>query len=216
MTHVHIMLDLETMGTSPNAAIVAIGAVAFDPLHERVGDRFACQVDLASAVDTGGVIDASTVYWWLQQSDAARAALRGALVVPLRDALHQFAEWLQRQLATAAHPCVEELRVWGNGADFDCVILACSYRRCGMSVPWGPFGARCYRTLKSLVPEIKLVRVGTHHNALIDAVQQADAVIKSQKLLESWKFPAASSAKGRSPAVMSTMTAGEIEKEMAI
>ena len=25
-----IMLDLETMGTGPNAAIVAIGAVAFD------------------------------------------------------------------------------------------------------------------------------------------------------------------------------------------
>jgi DNA polymerase III epsilon subunit-like protein len=29
-----IMLDLETMGTSPNAAIVAIGAAAFCP-HER-------------------------------------------------------------------------------------------------------------------------------------------------------------------------------------
>ncbi len=32
-----IMLDLETMGTGPNAAIVAIGAVAFDLQAGTIG-----------------------------------------------------------------------------------------------------------------------------------------------------------------------------------
>ena len=35
-TYSNVMLDLETMGTSPDAAIVSIGAVAFDPLRLRI------------------------------------------------------------------------------------------------------------------------------------------------------------------------------------
>ena len=34
----HVMLDLETMGTGPRAAIVAIGAVAFDPIRKEIVD----------------------------------------------------------------------------------------------------------------------------------------------------------------------------------
>ena len=40
-----IMLDLETMGTGPNAAIVAIGAVAFDLQAGTIGDHWYRWVD---------------------------------------------------------------------------------------------------------------------------------------------------------------------------
>lgn len=33
----HVMLDLETMGNGPRAAIVSIGAVFFDPLTGELG-----------------------------------------------------------------------------------------------------------------------------------------------------------------------------------
>ena len=44
----HIMLDLETMSTASNAAIVAIGAVEFEPETGKLGREFYCNVSLAS------------------------------------------------------------------------------------------------------------------------------------------------------------------------
>ena len=66
----HIMLDLETMGNSSNAAITAIGAVKFD-IANGITDSFYLKVDLESAVALGGKMDPSTVIWWLGQNDAA-------------------------------------------------------------------------------------------------------------------------------------------------
>lgn len=68
-----VMLDLETMGNGPDAAIVAIGAVEFDPDAQTVGERLDLLVDLASAVSGGGVMDPATVLWWLRQGDLARS-----------------------------------------------------------------------------------------------------------------------------------------------
>jgi len=181
----HIMLDLETMGTSPDAAIVAIGAVAFagglDPYGAAIGARFYCAVDLADAVACGGVIDAPTVAWWMRQSDAARAVLRPG-GTGMHSALAQFAQWLHQQLPE--HATEDDLRVWGNGADFDPVILGRAYRRCGMPSPWGPYTARCYRTLKALRPDVaRPPRVGLHHHAADDAETQArHAVLLLQAL----------------------------------
>ena len=76
MTIQHIMLDLETMGTGPNAAITAIGAVKFDPDKGEIVETFYFKVNLESSVKQGGVIDASTVIWWLGQNEEARAEMQ--------------------------------------------------------------------------------------------------------------------------------------------
>ena len=47
-----VMLDLETMGTQPDAAIVAIGAVEFDLEAAQLGRRFYQPVTLDSAANT--------------------------------------------------------------------------------------------------------------------------------------------------------------------
>jgi hypothetical protein len=44
----NLMLDLETMGNKPNAPIVAIGAVFFDPATGELGPQFYTAVNLAS------------------------------------------------------------------------------------------------------------------------------------------------------------------------
>ena len=171
-----IMLDLETMGSGPTAAIVAIGAVAFDPEDGELGAPFYAVVNLENAVLNGGVMDASTVLWWLQQSDAARAPFMQSdqsKTFGLHDVLLQFGRWLS-ECTTCADG---EAKVWGNGSDFDNVILASAYRAVGLPVPWKFYHSRCYRTLKSLLPETKLLRTGTHHNALDDAVTQANHLL---------------------------------------
>lgn len=164
----HVMLDLETMGSGPDAAIVAIGAVVFDPHADPLGDlgeSFYRTVDLESAVRAGGAIDAGTVLWWLRQSAAARAAL-GKDAVPLPLVLRDFAGFL-----AGLGP---EVNLWGNGAGFDNVILAQAYRAIGLPVPWKHWNDRCYRTLKALYPEVPAPeRAGTAHQALDDAQHQA-------------------------------------------
>ena len=165
-----VMLDLETMGNGPNAAIVAIGAVEFDLLTQQIGERFYTVVDLESAVSLGGVMDASTVIWWLKQSDEARAEFdRHGEQLPA--ALQQFAGWMENRAPR------DDVRVWGNGAAFDNVILSSAYRHNGVQQPWQFWNDRCYRTVKAQHPAMKMQRNGTHHNAVDDAESQARHLI---------------------------------------
>jgi exodeoxyribonuclease VIII len=172
-----IMLDLETMGTGPSAAIIAIGAVAFDLEAGTLGERFYEVVDLASSVAQGGVMDAATVLWWLGQSEEARDALR-APGMPLPDALLQFSRWM------GLNANLKEVRIWGNGAAFDNVVLASAYDRAGIVRPWAFWNDRCYRTVKALHPEVKMNRAGTHHHALDDAQDQARHLIQMLRAAE--------------------------------
>jgi hypothetical protein len=45
------MIDLETMGNKPNAPIVSIGAVFFEPSTGELGDEFYRVVSLKSSMD---------------------------------------------------------------------------------------------------------------------------------------------------------------------
>lgn len=163
----HVMTDVETMGKNPNAPIVAIGAVLFDPVAGELGNQLYVKVNLEDAVRTGGVMDASTVLWWLQQDDAARVELLRERGENLAPALWVFSEFLEPFAA------VEPLHVWGNGATFDNVILSTAYERVSLRKPWGYTHDRCFRTLKNLFPGLEPEFIGTPHHALHDALHQA-------------------------------------------
>lgn len=154
----NIMLDLETMGTGPDAAIISIGAVRFDA---DITDRFYKIVSLKSSVDAGLRMDPETVLWWMRRSEEARAEFDEDATT-LFDALMAFAEWAGKGAI-----------VWGNGSDFDNVILASAYRLMKIPAPWIFWNNRCYRTVKALHPEIALERTGTYHRAVDDAESQA-------------------------------------------
>ena len=72
---------------------------------------------------------------------------------------------------------IVSIGVWGNGASFDNVILSESYYRAAILRPWPFWKDRCYRTIKTIYPDVELVRSGTHHNALDDARTQAEHLI---------------------------------------
>ena len=169
-TYSNVMLDLETMGTSPDAAIVSIGAVAFDPLRGELGPKFYARITLDSAVTAGGIIEPDTVIWWLGQGTDARDEITHPIgQIHINSALIDFSSWIAEH---TSEPCL-----WGNGSDFDNVILRRSYERCGITAPWKFWRNRCYRTIKSLHPSIEMQRRGTHHNALHDAIDQANHLI---------------------------------------
>ncbi|EFH8750953.1 exonuclease, partial [Escherichia coli] len=69
---IHLMIDLETMGKNPDAPIISIGAIFFDPQTGDMGPEFSKTIDLDTA---GGVIDRDVIKWWLKQSREAQSAI---------------------------------------------------------------------------------------------------------------------------------------------
>jgi|LauGreDrversion4_2_1035121.scaffolds.fasta_scaffold15966_1 hypothetical protein len=177
----HIMIDLETMGTRPDAPIIAIGAVSFDVDTDWVWRTFYVNIDLQSAVSAGAKIDPSTVMWWMKQSDEARAALTASKPVGITTALDQFDEWVA--VVSGGKDAVDLMvdGVWGNGVSFDNTLLSETYKRLGRTPPWPFWKDRCYRTVKSMFQNVPMERSGTHHNALDDARTQAQHLIEISK-----------------------------------
>lgn len=171
----HISIDSETMGTGPKAAIVSIGAVRLDIEAGTIdNNKFYRVINLKSAVDAGGEMDAETVLWWMNQDASARHALTESGGENIAAVLHELGEWMTQGKKTP----VKDLCLWGNGTDFDNVILAGAYQRLGLPVPWPFYGNRCFRTLKALHPHVPMERIGTYHHALDDAETQAMHILK--------------------------------------
>lgn len=169
-----IMIDIETLGTKPGSVIASIGAVAFDATTGVIGDKFYVKVDVADAQSEGLQIDASTVVWWMQQSDDARAStFAGEDVAGLAMALEELHEYVKAEDAE---------RVWGNGPSFDLVQLEAAYSVLGEPAPWSFRAHRDLRTLRDL-SGVEIPDIGTAHNALDDAIAQAHAVIEAYKVL---------------------------------
>ena len=160
----NIMVDLETLGTKPDAVILSIGAVFFDA--DNLGKEFHRVLTIEDQQQVGRVIDPQTVEWWGSQSEAARAIFTAPNVATAQG-LDEFTAF-----------CGDEnISVWGNGADFDCVLLGSLYESFKRKRPWSYSKNRCHRTHKNT---LKLppgatgpARLGTHHNALDDAKYQA-------------------------------------------
>lgn len=171
----HIMLDLETLDSSPSAVVISIGAVAFDPHTNALGDRFYVEMteDITAQQARGRTISGDTVRWWMKKNALARRVFEvpppdGVTRVNTFEALTRF--WL---FVSANGDRDAEL--WGNGADFDNIILGTLYDAFKLGKPWSYSRNRCYRTMKNIGvgPRKPKVREGVHHNALDDAVTQA-------------------------------------------
>ncbi len=171
----HIMLDLETLDTTSSAVVISIGAVAFDPETDALGDKFYVEMteDTAAQQARGRTISGDTVRWWMRQGQAAQQlfaspAPPGVTRVTTYEALSGFS------LFVAANGD-RDAELWGNGADFDNAVLGSLYDAFGIRKPWSYGRNRCYRTMKNIGvgPRKPQVREGVHHNALDDAITQA-------------------------------------------
>ena len=176
----HMMINLETMGKNPDAPLISIGAIFFDPQTGDMGPEFSKTIDMDTA---GGVIDRGTIKWWLKQSREAQSAILTD-EIPLDDALLQLREFIDENSGEFF------VQVWGNGANFDNTILRRSYERQGIPCPWRYYNDRDVRTIVELGKAIDfdartaIPFEGERHNALDDARYQAKYVsVIWQKLI---------------------------------
>lgn len=159
----NVMIDLETLSTKSNAVVISIGAVYFG--DDKLGDTFYAILDSTDQQEVGRHISQDTLKWWAQQSEQARAVFDKP-ATPTAKVLADFADYLGDK----------NLQIWGNGADFDNIIWGSLYEDFSIKKPWSYGNNRCYRTIKNILvsPTGLPPRRGTHHNALDDAIHQAE------------------------------------------
>lgn len=176
--YTHLMVDMETMGNSPDAPIVSIGAVFFEPSTGNTGAEFYQVVSLESSMSFGMKPDASTIQWWLKQSSEARSAILVDEAMGLLETLELLADFIAENAANGSHT----VQLWGNGCSFDNVILRRAYALTDtpFAVPfWNDRDVRTMVELGKSVginPRFDIPFEGDMHNALSDARHQVKYV----------------------------------------
>ncbi|WP_288081571.1 3'-5' exonuclease [Pseudomonas sp.] len=189
----HIMLDFETLSLKDNATLLSLGACVFDTEFGVSVNTFYAAID--PRTQPGRDVDAGTALWWMEQSDEARSritqavkntdllhdadpddeaaynAIRDNAALPIMHVAMAFAGWLEQ------FPNAE---VWTNGT-VDHHWLQSMFDYCGLKNPVKFWNQRDYRTLKNLFPAVKHTREGVAHDALADAVYQAEHTVKLLK-----------------------------------
>ena len=147
---INVVLDLETLSTAPNAAIIQIGAVVPDFDYKNcLGNivefeatiQYESCLELVNSIDPPVFMSHGTMEWWEKQP-TRKEVFSGQL--DYVDALDQFAAWIGHFERPVA--------IWGNGSDFDNVVLRHSLDAFGFHGLWEFRNNRCFRTLKAVFP----------------------------------------------------------------
>lgn len=165
----HWMIDLETLSTKPDAAIISIGLCNFDPITpEHQWKTVGWAIDINDAV-VNGRVDGSTIKWWMSQSDEARQAATSGTMT------------LESTLFSLRRNIGSEDRVWGNGPTFDISILESAFARFKLDPPWHYASIRDVRTIRelSVIHPDEVPPVGIAHKAQDDALWQAQYVSRA-------------------------------------
>ena len=170
-----VMLDLETMAVGPNAAVVQIGAIAFNlETGVRGPDVFLIDVDTQSCVELGGEIHPSTLHFW----EKLEGFKPHSTPQPIMNALMALQRWFEDR------PDVK--RVWSQGPSFDVAIMEGYFLKTGLMVPWRYSDARDTRTVYDLANGLgwqKPAGTESTHNALGDCDRQIICLLSALEVL---------------------------------
>jgi hypothetical protein len=209
----HVMLDLETLSTRTDAAIIQIAAIAFDIETGELGPRFNAYVrEDATIGQAVGHVDLRTVGWWMQQRVApamGKAITDEDGAFSLAEALGAFAEWWEQGTDDVEQTCIEAL--WAHGSTFDIPILQTAFEvRCPEvyegKVPWHYRAPRDTRTLYVAAGMGEGQRRAPDPDREHDA--QYDCEYQIAQVCEAY-------AKLRGPSVSVTVDASEVAEQIA-
>ena len=171
---IHAMIDLETLSTNPNATILTVGGVKFNPNNsDEPAQGMYFRVDVDSQTGMGRDVMQETIDWWATQpKDISDEALGDNDRISLEDMIKNINKW-----------SVGVDVFWCQGPLFDYAILQDIYKQLGHPVPWQYWQIRDSRTLFNLVPRDPNEKRTGLHNALEDCYFQAKKVQRVYKQL---------------------------------
>ena len=155
---IDITFDLETCAVCPTAAVMSVGAVAWNrhvvgtPLfYERESMRyptFSAHVDLRGMFIDGFTFDAATAQWWKERSNEAKDAVLDddnecMPCSPIQEVVKDFFRWIDY----VKKACNEtEVNLWCQGTDFDMAILRNICHKYQIEIPVSHKNFRDHRT----------------------------------------------------------------------
>lgn len=163
-------IDMETLSTEHNAALLSIGAVIHNFGTGQQVDTFYANITPESSIAAGLDVSESTKAWWAKQGQAAQDVL-SVDQRPLRDVLVEFTKWL------AGHGVQYAI---GNGPRADNQWLESACKAVCMQSPIKFWGDLDMRTLTFIGTHILGLDhwhntfKGVKHNALHDAINEAE------------------------------------------
>ena len=171
----HATIDIETLATSPDAVVLTIGGIKFDPLAtDDLHSEFYYRVDADEQIDLGRAVDEDTLIWWgKQDADVQAEALDPEGRMSVNDTLKALNKWL-----------VGVDKIWCQGPVFDITILENLYKTVDLHHNWSFWNIRDSRTLFGLVSRDPRKDIDfAAHNALADAIVQSLCIQKVYKQL---------------------------------
>ncbi len=165
-----IMIDIETLSTASDAAVIAIGMCQFD--EHTISNDMTILIDPAL---TPGHRSESTLQFWSEQDPAVFADMMAGELTPW-EGMAIFTDTIQQW----ADP---ETRYWANSPSFDFIILKHLHQTLfpGDDFPMPFWKEMDFRTLRGLA-DVKNIGYMTayedhqKHDCLSDAICQAKAV----------------------------------------
>jgi hypothetical protein len=135
---VGLMIDLESLDTSPRSVITSVGIIAFpldDPETEmrRIHEYLPAQPQIDVFKRT---VNFDTILWWMKQEEAARKYLHESSGNDM-EVLLAFIRSIHRKLTDLiAQVGRSNIEVWARGPQFDIVNLESLFIDCGLAAPW--------------------------------------------------------------------------------
>jgi exodeoxyribonuclease VIII len=171
-TLINIALDLETLSTQENAAIIQIGCCIpeFDRqfLMPDISPEFEVTIRYEDCLSSEFHKDPETMKWWEKQNPKTRNNVFSGQDTYV-DAMEQLKFWLESVKILGA-----QIAIWGNGSDFDNRLLSYTADSLGYHNLWDFRNNRDLRTLKALFPlKIEAAAGEIKHTALGDARYEA-------------------------------------------
>lgn len=173
MHNKHVMIDIETLSTENDAAIIAIGAVEFD-----LDTILQHKLWLINPALASGRRDVSTLEWWEKQL-TDNPKLLNLWHGPHRENVvaAELYNWM------VPFRCIEDPLmghwVWAGPNTFDLSILKTWYKAQNMILPWDWRAGRDLTTLSRLADQLGIDYSGEKfegfeaHNPLSDCIKQA-------------------------------------------
>jgi hypothetical protein len=165
---IHATIDLETIDTRPQATVLSLGAVKFDPFSSAEPyNHLYFKISIDDQHRLGRTANDSTLEWWATQDPAImEEAFDQTDAITVEQALAQLNKFI-----------VGVDVLWGQGYGFDYTIIEDMYRSLHTPIPYNFWQVRDSRTLFSACASDPRKRIQSDlHNALADAVFQSKAI----------------------------------------
>lgn len=156
MQTLNITFDLETCALCPTAAVMSIGAVAWNDKAEETpfdltgvykeGYSFYRHVDLRSSFLDGFTFDAKTAKWWMAQSAEAKKSLLELDAEPLMPIDVVVGDFFRFFLCLQKEMSAPKINLWSQGTDFDIAILRNICDKYNIEIPVNYRNFRDHRT----------------------------------------------------------------------